>query len=113
MNGLAQAIFVLLLGLLATIANARVVINEIFYNAPDDLEDLEYVELYNSGDKPVDLTGWAFTKGIKFKFATGTQIEAKGFLVLCRNEERFKQYYDAPVAGTFTQKLSNKGERLE
>jgi hypothetical protein len=98
---------------LALSVNARVVINEIFYNAPDDLEDLEYVEIYNSGDKAIDLTGWAFTKGIKFKFRTGTQIDAKGFLVLCRNEERFKQFYNAPIAGVFTQKLSNKGERLE
>src|SRR5947209_7558578 len=56
-------------------ANARVVINEIFYHAPADIEDLEYVELYNSGDQAVDLSGWTFTKGIKFKFVSGARIE--------------------------------------
>jgi spore coat protein CotH len=108
-----HAIPLVLMCLLAQTAMARVVINEIFYNAPEDVEDLEYIELYNSGDSPVDLGGWSFTKGIKFKFPKGTTIDAKGFLVVCRNAERFKQNYDVPVAGTFNQKLSNAGERLE
>jgi hypothetical protein len=103
----------LLLAWLPAPANARVVINEIFYHAPDDLEDLEYVELHNSGDQAVDLGGWAFTRGIKFKFRPGTRIEAQGFLVLCRNRERFKEYYNTPVAGVFDQPLSNKGEWVE
>src|SRR6266496_593785 len=103
----------LLLAWLPPAAHARVVINEIFYHAPDDVEDLEYIEVHNSSDQPVDLGGWEFTRGIKFKFPPGTQIKAKGFLVLCRNRERFKEYYDAPVAGVFDRPLSNKGERVE
>ena len=103
----------LLLALLPAAAHARVVINEVFYHAPDDIEDLEYLELHNSGDQAVDLGGWAFTRGMKFKFQPGTRIEAKGFLVLCRNRERFKEYYDAPIAGVFDRPLSNKGERVE
>ncbi len=104
-----------LLGILVVLplrADARVVINEIFYHAPDDIDDLEWVELYNSDEDAVDLTGWAFTKGLKFKFAAGTQIEGNGFLVLCRNRQRFKEFYDAPIAAEFQSKLSNKGERL-
>jgi hypothetical protein len=103
----------LLLAWLPPAAHARVVINEIFYHAPDDLEDLEYVELHNSGDQAVDLGGWAFTRGMRFTFPTGTRIEARGFLVVCRNRERFKEYYDAPIAGVFDWPLSNKGERIE
>ncbi len=88
-------------------------INEIFYNAPNDLDDLEYIELHNSGDQAVDLGGWAFTKGIQFKFSPGTRIEAKGFLVLCRDRQRFKQFYDVPIAGVFEQRLSHKSKRIE
>jgi hypothetical protein len=94
-------------------APARVVINEIFYHAPDEIEDLEFIELFNSGEDAVDLSGWKFTKGIQFAFASGTRIEGKGFLVLCRNERRFKQYYPAPIAGTFDSRLSNHSKRLE
>lgn len=35
-----------------------VVINEIFYHAPDDLTDLEYIELLNAAAESVDLSGW-------------------------------------------------------
>ena len=96
-------LLLLLLTLLPPVAHARVVINEIFYHAPDDIDDLEYIELHNSGDQAVDLGGWAFTRGMKFKFPPGTRIEAKRFLVLCRNRERFREYYNAPVAGVFDQ----------
>ena len=103
----------LLLALPAT-ANARVVINEIFYHAPNDVDDLEYVELFNDGAQPVDLTGWAFTKGIKFRFAAGTRIDARGFLVLCRDSARFKEFYgDVPIAGVFTQHLKKSGKHLQ
>jgi CotH kinase protein/Lamin Tail Domain len=103
----------LLFALLPVAGRARVVINEVFYHAPNDIEDLEYIELHNSGVEAVDLSGWAFTKGIQFKFPAGARIEAKGFLVLCRNRERFREFYEAPVAGVFNQPLSNKKERIQ
>ena len=64
----------LLIALLPCAADARVVINEIFYHAPDGIEDLEYIELHNSGEDAVDLSGWKFTKGLKFTFPAGTKI---------------------------------------
>ena len=101
------------LSLLPASTSARVVINEIFYHAPNEIEDLEFVELHDTADEPVDLSGWAFTKGIKFKFAPGARIEGKGFLVLCRSRERFQAFYDAPMAGVFTQHLRNSGEQIQ
>ncbi len=94
-------------------ANGGVVINEIFYHAPDDIDDLEYVELHNPGDQPVDLSGWRFTKGIQFQFPPGTKIEASGYLVICRNLDRFKEFYGFAAQGNFDQPLSNSGERIE
>src|SRR5437870_2964018 len=77
-------------------ATARVVINEIYYHAPDGIEDLQYIELHNNGDEEVNLGSWSFTKGIQFKFPPGTILEPNGFLVICRNRERFKEYFDVP-----------------
>src|SRR6185503_15266052 len=94
-------------------ADARVVINEIFYHAPDDIKQLEYIELHNTGNENVALGGWSFIKGIKFKFEAGTEIPANGFLVLCRNKERFNEFYNLPIAAEYKSKLSNKGETLE
>lgn len=94
-------------------APGQVVLNEILYHAPDELDDLQFVELHNAGAEAVDLGGWAFTKGIRFRFPPGTRIEAKGFLVVCRNAARFQEFYRVPVAGVFDSKLSRKGERIE
>jgi hypothetical protein len=94
-------------------AGARVIINEIMYHAPDDLDDLQFVELYNTSDHDIDLGGWSFTKGIKFKFPAGQRIGSKGYLVLCRSAERFKEFYQVPVAGVFSSSLSHKGENVE
>ena len=42
----------------------------------------EWVELYNRGTSPVDLTGWSIAGGISFLFAPGTRIEPDGYLVV-------------------------------
>jgi len=93
-------------------AQGAVVVNEIFYHAPDDLDDLEWVEVYNSGEQGVDVGGWAFKKGIQYTFAKGTTIEAKGYIVVCRNPERFKQCYNVPALGGFSSPLSDNGEEI-
>ena len=53
--------------------NTDIVINEIMYNprpmqAPYAKSDEQWIELYNRGVGPVDLTGWEFSDGIAFTF---------------------------------------------
>lgn len=110
--------FLLLLSISALLASpralaAQVVINEIMYNAPEEAGDVEYVELFNNSDQPVNLNGWEFSKGLKYTFQKKDVISAKGFLVLCRNPDLFQRYYQVRPAGHFTQKLSNDGETIE
>jgi hypothetical protein len=104
---------ILTAALLCASARARVVINEVFYNAPEQVEELEYIELHNASNTALDLTGWRFSKGIKFAFPPRARIEASGFLVLCRNAKVFAEFYQTPVAATFNEKLSNDGEAIE
>ena len=106
-------IFLLSLALLPATLHARVVINEIFYHAPDDIEGLAYIELHNTGEDSVELGGWTFTRGIKFKFPAGTEIDAGGFVVICRNEARMQRFFGVKAAGVFESNLSAKGERIE
>ncbi|MCX8036727.1 MAG: lamin tail domain-containing protein, partial [Candidatus Sumerlaeia bacterium] len=65
--------------------NRDVVINEIMYHPFSDRDDDEYVELYNRGSAPADLSGWAFTKGIEFTFARGTILPPDSYLVVAKN----------------------------
>jgi plastocyanin len=49
-----------------TALHAQVVINEISYNPPESNTDsLEYIELLNTTNFPVNLNGWHFTAGIE------------------------------------------------
>ncbi|HAM72467.1 MAG TPA: hypothetical protein DCM86_12565, partial [Verrucomicrobiales bacterium] len=89
------------------------VINEIFYHAPADIPNLQWVELLNDGDQGVDLAGWRLAKGVRFRFPAGARIEPHGFLVLCSDPDQFKRYYTVPVAGRFEGSLKKGGEALE
>ena len=40
------------------------VINEIMYDPPWQAEGTEFVELFNRGTRPVDVSGWRFSEGI-------------------------------------------------
>lgn len=91
---------------------AEVVINEIFYHAPDDIEQLEWIELHNTADEAVDLSGWQL-KGVSFTFPKGTKMEPKGFLVLTRHQKLFEEFYEAKTFGEFKGALSNRGETVE
>ncbi len=104
---------VLLLALVLTPpVRADVVINEIMYHAPDDLDDLQYIELFNTGDKPVDLSGWKI-KGAKHEFPARTSIEAGGYLVVCKSLKEFKRVYGFDAAGEFKGTLSHSGEQID
>src|SRR5207237_5274262 len=78
-----------------------------------DVDDLQFIELHNPGDQPVDLGGWKITKGVRHTFPAGTKIEANGYLVVCRSKERFKKVYGFDAAGQFSGSLSHRGEEVE
>src|SRR5260370_5042991 len=107
--------FVLKLGFLLVALQARgqVVVNEIFYHAPDDIADLQWVELYNTSDQAVNLSDWRLSKAIKFEFGPGATIAAHGYAVVCKDKQRFQEFYKVPVAGEFSRTFNHNGERLE
>jgi len=84
------------------------------YHPPNDLEAEEYVELYNSGNASVDLSGWGFTKGISYTFPKGTTIKPDSYLVICRSVDGFQAAYGKKIEtlGDFAGTLSNGGERI-
>jgi hypothetical protein len=101
------------LALALVAARGEVVINEIFYRAPNDIEDLQFVELHNSTGDAVDLSGWKLARGIEYSFPEGSKLVGQGYLVLAGNSERFQEYYGFPPTGTFKGTLSRKGMRVD
>ena len=104
--------------LLATIltsgtAVANVVINEVHYE-PETLEELsEFIELHNTGDTAVDLSGWRLRDGIAYTFPAETAIEAGGYIVVGRDLDAVREAHGVAALGPWTGRLSNQRERVE
>ena len=98
-------------------------ITEIMYHPPppasgtNDAEDFEFIELKNVGAQPLNLIGISFTNGISFTFTATNAITNLGpgqYVVLVANRAAFLSRYPTVtnVAGQYTGKLDNGGERL-
>ena len=69
-----------------------VVINEINYNAHEDSESKDWVELYNAGATDVDLTGWTYSDADDdhvFAFPDGTILKSGEYLVAAQEIASF------------------------
>jgi hypothetical protein len=91
-----------------------IVINEIMYHPISEDDREEYVELYNKGAQPVDVSGWELTSGISYTIPDGTIIPADGYLVIAADAQRLIERYPnltrINTAGDFTGHLANGGE---
>lgn len=96
----------------ASAARAGVVVNEIFYNAPDDLDDLQWVEVHNPAAEAVDVGGWTLDDGKVFTFPAKTVLAGRGFLVVALSPERFGKVYGGTALGPFKRPLKRGGEKL-
>lgn len=97
----------------APAAAINVVINEIHYDPTPAAATLEFVELFNPGAQPVDLTGWRLEGGVDYNFPAGTTLSPRGFLVVALDAATVRAVYGASaVLGPFQGRLSNEGDRL-
>jgi len=91
-------------------------ITEMMYH-PANGADYEFIELQNTGAEVLDLTHISFTSGIEFHFASSdvTELGPGEYVVLVENEAVFRSFYDAAdikIAGEYSGRLANEGERL-
>lgn len=101
-------------GGIALPAPSTLVVSEIFYNPPGDVETTEYVELTNVSNATLDLSSVSFTAGITFTFPGGTLLAAGGRILVVKDTTAFNAAFGTgrPVAGTFPNNLDNAGEHL-
>jgi hypothetical protein len=100
------------------INDSEIVINEINYNSADDFDTGDWVELYNSSDIGLDLSGWEMKDdddSHSFVLPQETVIEANGFLILTRDKESFLVQFpelESVVIGDFDFGLSSNGDAV-
>jgi len=89
-----------------------VVINELHVDPAVKTQPVEYVELYNMSNAPVDLSGWSFTNGITYTFPGGTTLAAGDYVLVSENPSAVQSIYHVASFGPFIGSLSNGGERV-
>ncbi|MBM3847696.1 MAG: lamin tail domain-containing protein, partial [Verrucomicrobia bacterium] len=108
-----QLCCILVFGACVVVAQARVVINEVLYNAPGDYDSLQFVEVANQGREPVELGGWFFSKGIRHVFPPGSVLKPGGFIVLASDAVLFQEVYGSLPTAVFKGLIRKEGEELE
>ena len=93
-----------------------IVINEIMYHPTGDNEaDLEWLELHNDDVVPLDIGGWAFSRGISYQFPENTVLAGKSYIVVCANKIALMGIYPITkdkLYGPFDGRLDNAGEQI-
>ena len=92
-----------------------VVINEIHYDPNVNTEQVEFIELHNSGGTSVDVSNWRIDEAVDYLFPAGASIPAGGYLVVAENIADFQAKFGFAPFGQWEvgDKLSNEGEAIE
>ena len=103
-------------------ATPPLAITEIMYHPPPgtdttDRGQFEFIELKNVSSNPLVLPGIRFTHGIDFQFTAAgpiTNLAPGAYVVIVRDQQAFLSRYPSVtnIAGQYTNKLDNAGERL-
>jgi hypothetical protein len=102
----------------------QLVITEIMYHPADGPEgsphednEFEFIEFFNRGPVPIDLTGMTVIDGVRFTFPAGAIIDGGRYAVIVANVEAFKARYPhwpaLAILGEYTGSLENRGEHIE
>ena len=100
-------------------SNATIVINEVLYDADGAAadSDLEWVELYNASDAPVDIGGWAFVDARSGDVLPPLVVPAHGLAIVAATAA-FRQAWPeyrgalAVIGGRIGNGLGNEGDAL-
>lgn len=78
-----------------------------------DGKDPEFIEITNTGDETVDMTGIYFAgTGLAYQFPVNATIEPHASLILASDADMYSSIYSSAATGEFTRHLSNKSQNL-
>lgn len=98
-----------------------VIINEIMYNPGSGNQNDEFLELYNTTNGNIDLSGWCFSEGITLItnysnpscFELGTSIAPNSYIVVSPDAAQTLATYGVVATAVYSPtNLSNGGERV-
>ncbi|MBT4350923.1 lamin tail domain-containing protein, partial [archaeon] len=97
---------------------SQIIISEIMYNPIGSDTNKEWIEIYNSGNSPIDMTGWKFREnnvnhGLNL-YQESMTIQPNDFLIISRHGDSFLANYNRYSGNIATSSFSlkNSGEEL-
>ncbi|MEN9550594.1 MAG: hypothetical protein RI896_535, partial [Pseudomonadota bacterium] len=113
-----SGVLVVLIGWSISLSAQSVVISEVMYEPPGGsaYAEAEYLELFNAGSLPADLSGATFSAGLVFTFPTPFTVQPKARAVIARNPTLLAARYGTVpglVPGSYTGALNNGGGALD
>ena len=96
----------------------KLVINKINYHPLEsndfpESNDLEFIEIKNTGTTTINLTGYYFKElGLTYVFPSNSTILSNKSIYLASNSTVFKEKYGITAFGQFTRNLSNSSQKL-
>ena len=90
-------------------------INEFSYHPPFNYPTGDWVELHNSTDQSIDLSGWRMAHGLyEFVFSENTKVAPDEYVVVCQDTMQFKTIYPESnrIMGDFHFDLNNKSGKI-
>lgn len=99
--------------LTVTLGFSQIVISEIMYNPPESNQDtLEYIEIYNSSDIMVDISGYHFLMGVEDTVAMGTVLQAGESYLFSESAQAMMNVFGVNSDQWTDGALSNGGETI-
>ena len=97
------------------VLQGQILVNEFLADPQSPLES-EWIELYNSSDYSVDLTGWQLCDLVGCAEIGNIAIEADDFIVLCPDRAAFEMYYQPQDYNVYEisgwRALNNSGDQI-
>jgi len=98
----------------------NLIVTELHYHPPDWIRgsdtvpgtDLEFIEFYNAGNQPLNLSGLRLDSAVRYSFPENMLLYPKQFYVVASNPPMFYDFYGLPASGNYSGQLSNGGEEV-
>jgi len=95
-------------------------VTELHYHPADSIagteivsgKSFEFIELKNTGDKPINLSGLNFTSSITYQFKDNEVLAPKQFYVIASKPKWFYERHFRIPSGNFEKNFSNSGEQV-
>lgn len=95
-------------------------VTELHYHPTDSLvgteiisgQSFEFIELKNTGDTPIKLSGLKFTSAIEYEFKETDVLASKQFYVIASKPKWFYERHFMVPTGNFAKNFANSGEQV-